>query len=267
MTLFTCPVCGKRLTKEERLYRCESGHSFDRAKSGYVNLLTPDKMNSSTPGDSKEMVLSRRDFLLGGHYAPLKKALCETAVKYSPPSPIYLDAGCGTGYYMKSVAEVIKADVALGVDISKNAVNVTAKYFSSETAVASVYSLPLEDETVDVITNVFSPMADREYLRVLKKGGHLLYVVPAPEHLFSLKTLLYEKPYLNSEESVYYEGLKEVEKISVSFDLTLTSPEEILSLFRMTPYFWRTPEGAEDKIRRTPVLNDKASFYILVFEK
>lgn len=267
MTLFTCPVCGERLTKEERLYRCEKGHSFDRAKSGYVNLLTPDKMNSTTPGDSKEMVISRRDFLLGGHYAPLKEALCDVAKRYAPPSPVYLDAGCGTGYYMKSVAEEIKAKVKLGVDISKNAVNVTAKYFPCEAAVASVYSLPLADESVDLITNVFSPMANKEYLRVLKKGGRLLYVVPAPEHLIALKTLLYEKPYLNSDESVLYEGMREVEKISVSFDLDLTSPEEILSLFRMTPYFWRTPEGAEDKIRRTPVLHDKASFYILVFEK
>ncbi len=267
MTLFTCPVCGEILTKEERLYRCQKGHSFDRAKSGYVNLLTPDKMNSSTPGDSKDMVTSRRDFLLGGHYEPLKKALSETAKKYAPPSPVYLDAGCGTGYYMKSVAEEIKAESSLGVDISKNAVNVTAKYFPCEAAAASVYSLPLKNESVDIITNVFSPMADKEYKRVLKKGGHLLYVVPAPEHLFSLKTLLYEKPYLNTEADISYEGFEEVEKIGVCFDLVLTSPEEILSLFRMTPYFWRTPEGAEDKIRSSKVLHDKASFYILVFKK
>ncbi|MBQ5747043.1 MAG: methyltransferase domain-containing protein [Clostridia bacterium] len=267
MTLFTCPVCGEMLTKEDRLYRCPAGHSFDRAKSGYVNLLTPDKMNSSNPGDSKEMVLSRRDFLLGGHYEPLKKALSETAKKYAPPSPVYLDAGCGTGYYMKGVAEETEAMCALGVDISKNAVNVTAKYFPCETAVASVYSLPLCDESVDIITNVFSPMADKEYLRVLKKGGYLLYVVPAPEHLFSLKTLLYEKPYLNTEEDIFYEGFEAVERIGISFDLNLTSPEEILSLFRMTPYFWRTPEGAEDKIRIAKTLQDKASFYILVFKK
>lgn len=267
MTPFICPVCKGEFTKEEKVYRCENSHSFDRAKSGYVNLLTPDKMNSNTPGDSKEMVASRRDFLLRGHYAPLKNALCDAAKKYSPDTRFYLDAGCGTGYYMKSVAEAIKAKEAIGVDISKNAVNVTSKYLDCETAVASVYSLPLKSDSIDLITCVFSPMANKEYLRVLKKGGRLLYVVPAPEHLFCLKSLLYEKPYLNSEEDVLYEGLTALEKIKVDFNFTLSSPEEILSLFRMTPYFWRTPEGAEEKIRSTPVLCDKASFYILVFEK
>ena len=37
---FICPVCKKPLVKNEKSYICESGHNFDIAKSGYVNLLT-----------------------------------------------------------------------------------------------------------------------------------------------------------------------------------------------------------------------------------
>ena len=45
-SIFSCPVCGKELKFDERSYKCESGHCFDRSKSGYVNLLTSDKMHS-----------------------------------------------------------------------------------------------------------------------------------------------------------------------------------------------------------------------------
>ena len=36
-----CPVCGGRLAREKTVWRCESRHSFDVARSGYVNLLPP----------------------------------------------------------------------------------------------------------------------------------------------------------------------------------------------------------------------------------
>lgn len=36
-----CPVCGKALRPDAGSYRCENRHCFDRAKSGYVNLLPP----------------------------------------------------------------------------------------------------------------------------------------------------------------------------------------------------------------------------------
>lgn len=269
MSVFVCPICKGELKKENGAYKCVNAHSFDIAKSGYVNLLTNDKMNSKVPGDSKEMVVSRRDFLLKGYYEPLKKELAKVARNFvSGESPVYFDAGCGTAYYTKEVAESFSSPEVSGVDISKSAVNISAKYLKgAEFAVASVYDLPLKDESVDLITNVFSPMADREYLRILKKGGHLLYVVPAPDHLFNLKTLLYDTPYLNTEEETSYEGLKEAKKIKVEFKLNIESSNDILSLFTMTPYFWRTPKGAQEKILSTPSLTDTASFYILVFEK
>ena len=34
-----CPVCGKRLQRGEKEYRCENRHSFDIARQGHVNLL------------------------------------------------------------------------------------------------------------------------------------------------------------------------------------------------------------------------------------
>ena len=38
-SLFCCPVCGAPLEREERVYRCPGGHSYDIAKEGYTYLL------------------------------------------------------------------------------------------------------------------------------------------------------------------------------------------------------------------------------------
>lgn len=268
MSAFICPVCKAPLIREDRLYRCENAHCFDRAKSGYINLLTCDKMNSKNPGDPKEMVVSRKLFLDKGYYEPLRCAVAEIAKKLAPSSPVYLDSGCGTGYYTKGIADALDNPDIFGIDISKHAVNLSAKNEKrGQFAVASVYDLPFSDDSFDIITNIFSPMADKEFSRVLKKGGHLIYVVPATSHLLGLKTLIYESPYLNKEEDISYNGLKEADKIKVDFDLTLKSSEDILSLFAMTPYFWRSPKGAEEKIKNTSELKDRAEFYVLIFEK
>ena len=58
--LFCCPLCGAPLAREDHAVRCPRGHSFDRARQGYVHLLPPSQMHAKVPGDSKEMVDSRR---------------------------------------------------------------------------------------------------------------------------------------------------------------------------------------------------------------
>ena len=37
--LFTCPLCGAPLKEEANRWICPKGHSYDKARSGYVNLL------------------------------------------------------------------------------------------------------------------------------------------------------------------------------------------------------------------------------------
>lgn len=268
MTGYLCPICRKGLEKNGNSYACESRHTFDLAKSGYVNLLPASKMNSKTPGDSKEMVLARRGFLDKGYYEGLRDALAQKAGELSPQSPVYFDAGCGTGYYTSAVISALKDPVCLGVDISKFATDVTAKREKRGLfAVASVYDLPLDDGSVDIITNVFSPMAEDEYRRILKKGGYLLYVVPGPRHLYSLKELLYDTPYENEVSYPYYDGFEEIERTECVFDVRLENAVDTERLFAMTPYFWRTPAGALEKIRALDGLDTVAQFYICVLRR
>lgn len=263
---YICPVCREALVKDGNRCVCANGHSFDLAKSGYVNLLTASKKHSKNPGDGKEMVVARREFLDKGYYAPLCEAVALKARELG--GEVYFDAGCGTGYYTSAVTSALLPSVCMGVDLSKFAVETTAKrekrgFF----AVASVYDLPIASESVDIITNIFSPMADSEYRRILKKGGHMIYVVPGPRHLFSLKELLYEHPYENEVSHPDYDGLVEVERTECSFTMTPDSNEDVESLFAMTPYFWRSPADALEKIRTMRLRSIDTEFYITVLKK
>ena len=72
VALLACPVCGNRLAvaPDGSALRCGAGHSFDRARQGYVPLLPPGHRAPS--GDSAEMVADRVAFLDAGHYAGVR---------------------------------------------------------------------------------------------------------------------------------------------------------------------------------------------------
>ena len=80
--MLLCPLCAQALKQQERAYVCPNGNSFDVARQGYVNLLPVQQKRSLQPGDTKEQVLSRRAFLDGGFYAPIRDALCDMAKSY-----------------------------------------------------------------------------------------------------------------------------------------------------------------------------------------
>ncbi len=108
--LLACPVCGRGFTLRPPALRCASGHSFDIARQGYVNLLP----GGARPGtaDTAEMVAARQAFLAAGHYAPLAGAIAGLAAATVPagPRPCVLDAGSGPGYYLAAVLDRLAAE-------------------------------------------------------------------------------------------------------------------------------------------------------------
>ena len=270
LSIFACPLCGEKLAIDEQVYRCTSGHCFDKAKEGYVNLLPANRQHASAPGDDKDMVKARPAFLDSGRYTPLKEALCALAAKYAGERTALLDAGCGEGYYTEGLSRVIaeKGGRTGGADLSKAAVKKAAKRCrEAEIAVASVYHLPLADGSVDMVTDCFSPLAKEEYRRVLKDGGHFLYVVPGARHLWEMKEVLYEQPYENEVREEAYEGFRLQETVPLSFGIHLEKTEEIMALFRMTPYAWKTPKEGVERLAEQKELGLTAEFRILVYER
>src|SRR6202000_330128 len=66
-----CPVCGAALSLAGGAVRCVTGHSFDLARQGYVNLLAGTRSAKAGSADTAEMVADRAAFLAAGPYEPL----------------------------------------------------------------------------------------------------------------------------------------------------------------------------------------------------
>ncbi len=272
MSLFRCPLCAAPLEREAGTYRCGGGHSFDLAREGYVHLLPPNQKHSALPGDDREMVLARRDFLSKGYYQPLLNTFCSQISALSSDAPVLLDAGCGEGYYAAGIYQALlaagKCPRMAGTDISKFALRTAARRErKAEFAVASSYHLPLADGSVDVLLNCFSPLALEEFRRVLKPGGRFLYAVPGAKHLWEMKEILYDNPYPNEEKETPYEGFAYREIVPVDGSVRLDCRADIQNLFRMTPYFWKTPWAGAERLCALETLAVRTSFRVHVFEK
>ena len=271
-SLFRCPVCGSPLTREGRAYRCPAGHSYDIAKEGYTYLLPPNQKHSAAPGDDKGMAAARRDFLSKGYYTPLLNTICTEILTHSGDSPVLLDTGCGEGWYTTGVYRALlaagKAPRMAGTDISKFILRYAAKREKQvEFAVASSYHLPVADEAVDILLNCFSPLALEEFRRVLKPGGAFLYVVPAADHLWELKQVLYENPYPNEEKETPYEGFTYEAIVPVDGRIHLESQADIHALFQMTPYYWKTPKAGAGRLAALDTLDCRIAFRVHIFRK
>lgn len=267
--MFICPVCKSKLNIQGKSYLCENNHSFDIAKQGYVNLLPVNKKHSDNPGDSKDMVLSRRAFLENGYYDCFTDKLCEIVKSIFADSQkiTIADCGCGEGYYDGKL-ENLNCDFNLyGFDISKEAVRyASGKYKNYKYAVGSCFNMPLRNDSFDLALNIFAPMVESEMARILKKGGYMIYAVPGKRHLMGLKELLYENTYENEEKHTEYEGFEFVDRVTVEKEITVDG-EMGVNLFKMTPYYFKTELGAEEKIIKNNGFTTEIHFGFLVYRK
>src|SRR6202795_3363156 len=126
--MLLCPVRDCHMTLERAAPRvhCPRGHSFDVARSGYINLLQPQERRSKQPGDTAAAVASRRRLHDRGVTEPLLHAIAEIVA--ASPGDVVLDAGCGDGFYLGSLASQTGCD-AHGVDISIPAVDAAARRY------------------------------------------------------------------------------------------------------------------------------------------
>ena len=270
-----CPLCGGALQGENDL-KCEKGHCFDRAREGYWHLLPVQSMRTKAPGDRKEMVAARRAFLNAGYYGIFGQALGELCLTHGVPAakdaPLHLlDAGCGEGWYDRCIAQQFAAAEKplqlAGFDIAKPAVRLASKALpAAQYAVASSFSQPVRTGWADVLLNCFSPFAQEEFSRVLRPGGHMIYVVPGAEHLYQMKAVLYEKPYKNPVQQVEYPGFRAIDEREVQGTITVPAAQ-LEALFAMTPYYWKTPRDGAARLAALPQLTTTIAFRFLVFEK
>ncbi len=259
-----CPLCGEQLNREAGSFVCSRGHRFDVARQGYVNLLTVDKKHSLHPGDTREQVLSRREFLEGGFYAPIVEALLEAARPLSLSGEL-LDVGCGEGYYASRLSQVLGMNLT-GLDISKEAVRCAAgKYKNALWLCATAAHIPVADESVTLLTSLFALTLPEEFRRVLKPGGYYFQVLAAQDHLLGLKSIIYDHLDLKEKDSMpELPGFQRVKSIPIRFTFTVEG-QQVKNLFSMTPHVFRVSKAGAERLERTEGLTDTASCILNVF--
>ena len=253
-----CPICGETLTKVEKSYRCENRHSFDIARQGHVNLLPVQNKRSLNPGDTAQQVVSRREFLDGGFYAPIADALCALAQDHGCTGPI-LDVGCGEGYYSARLAVALGCDL-VGLDISKEAVRcAAARHKGPLWLCASAAHLPVPDESVGLVTSLFALTVPEEFSRVLRPGGAFIQVLAAEDHLLNLKSIIYPELTHKEKQTVpQVPGFRLIKSQPVRFSFTVEGMQ-VQNLLSMTPHVYRIGKAGADRLRQTQTLTDTAS--------
>jgi 23S rRNA (guanine745-N1)-methyltransferase len=267
--LYVCPVCGGSLQLHQsgKTYTCQNQHSFDLAKEGYLNLLPVQHKHSKEPGDSKQMMTARREFLEAGFYEPMAKtvAMMINANRTVGQNMRLLDLGCGEGYYSRKIASYCNhhEQIALhGIDIAKFAIAAAAKKQpNARFIVASSNRLPYPDQYFDFVLRVFAPSDDDELKRVLKSSGHLLTVTPGPRHLWQLKEFIYAEVKEHASESLVPQGFERLTAQRISYKIT-PNPQQRMALLQMTPFAWRANESVQQSLSSVSELEIETDFIL-----
>ena len=254
----------------ENQFLCGKNHTFDKSKFNYVNLLLATDKRTKIPGDNKLMVNARHNFLNKDYYKPLSDKLNEVIEKSIHNNSVILDAGCGEGYYTNNLYTYLEEknikNKIYGFDISKFATEKAAKRNNNIMwSVASAFNMPLLANSFDCVINVFSPYAEEEYLRVLKNKGKLFLAIPNENHLLGLKKAIYDDVFLNNVKSFEMDKFDFINSYNVDYTIKLNNNQDILDLFSMTPYFYKTSKADLDKLNLLESLETEISFIILEY--
>lgn len=267
--LLRCPIDGNMLTRNDTSWCCDRGHSFDRAREGYVHLLPVQNKRSKNPGDSKEMVAARRRFLSAGHYAPIAQALVQMIAFRTQGSLSCLDAGCGEGYYLRELQNMAIDVSIIGLDISKWAVQSASKLDKKSTwVVGSNANLPVVSATIDLVLCLFGFPMYTEFARVLKPGGLLVQIDTGEQHLRELREVIYPslKP---TRERAPPLGDKFclIEERALNFKINLESNDAIADLLTMTPHLYRANQEGKKKAAALHNISLSADVHIKCFQR
>jgi len=229
-----CPVrtCHLALARDGRRMVCAGGHSFDVARSGYVNLLQPQDTRSRQPGDTAAAVAGRRRLHDSGATAPLLEAIA--SVLDLSAADALLDAGCGEGFYPGALAER-SGCAACGVDISVAAIEAAARrYPACEWIVANADRfVPYVEGSFTAVQSITARMNAAEFRRVLRADGRLLVALPGPEDLIELRGEGRDRVARTVESFAADFHLVEQRRVTTSAELSAQLVQDVLhSIYR-----------------------------------
>ena len=275
-SVLACPVCDAELTIGATAATCPNTHAFDRARSGYLNLLLSNKKQSAEPGDSPAMMISRRAFLQGGFYDQMAAA-ANTAVAEilsSRNDPHVADLGCGEGFFTARLKNTLAAlmtpaPTCYGVDISRPGIKMaTSRDREVRWIVASLHRSPFRSQSLDVVQSVFAPIDAADVRRVVRDDGAFVTVTPGPDHLDALRIIIYTSVKPHPQTPALMEGdtlFEQTASTRVRYPIVVDSPAQIKNLLAMTPYYWHINRTVKAYIEGLSRLELTVDAYVQVF--
>jgi 23S rRNA (guanine745-N1)-methyltransferase len=190
-TCLACTVrgCGRPLGPAGRALACAAGHTFDRARSGYVNLLQPQDRRSLAAGDPKPIVDARARLIAGGAGRPLFARVIERAGTCGiGRGAAVVDLGSGSGDFLGLLVSQYAAE-GVGIDISTAAAEHAARRFPHVAWIVANADrrLPLLDGSVQLVVSLHGRRNPPECARALARSGALMLAVPGPDDLIELR--------------------------------------------------------------------------------
>jgi 23S rRNA (guanine745-N1)-methyltransferase len=179
--VLACPHCGTALAIGPDAAACSDGHSFDRSRQGYLNLLGgPQPANA----DNAEMLAARGRVLDSGLFDRVLQLVGTHA-----RGPRVVEVGSGTAHYLAAALGDDPERRGVAVDISVAAGRIASRRDERIAAVVADAwrGLPLLDDSVDTVLSVFAPRNPAEFARVLAPSGRVLVLAPESGHLARLR--------------------------------------------------------------------------------
>lgn len=248
-TAFACPICQEALDLVQQSLVCTNRHSFDLAKFGYVNLAPQVKASKDY---DKENFQNRQLVLEDGFYDHILTSLSECLSPLDHPANI-LDIGCGEGYYSRNLQERYPDHSFYAFDLSKESIQLAAKSdqeWKVKWFVGDLARLPLLDQSMDLLLDIFSPANYQEFKRVLAPDGRLIKVIPTATHLQEIrqkvKDHLDQVDYSNEQIIQHFSDHFTIENTihcQERFELTPALREALLS---MTPLLFHVDPAQID---------------------
>ncbi|MFS5828552.1 methyltransferase domain-containing protein [Streptococcus agalactiae] len=245
---FACPKCQNPLIKESNSLKCSGNHCFDLSKFGYVNLLGGKKVDEHYDKKSFE---NRQLVLENGYYNHILEAISKVLENNSQFHSV-LDIGCGEGFYSRQLVNKHEKTF-LAFDISKDSIQLAAKSDQSRLVkwfVSDLANLPIQDSSIDIILDIFSPANYKEFRRVLSDDGILVKVVPVAEHVQELREkasqYLKQKDYSNQKILDHFRENFEIiseQKVVQSYNC---SQQERQAFIDMTPLLFSVDKTTID---------------------
>lgn len=261
--MLICPICKEELSKQVKQLKCDNNHSFDIAKQGYTNLLV--RQSSKIKGDSKEMLQAREYIQNKGFYQELSDAIIDSISPYKKEA--LLDIGCGIGYYTSNIEKTYNNQI-IGIDIAKDALKIASRTNKEITyIVASNSELPVKDQSIDMVVNIFSPIYEEEAVRVLKNDGVIVVVSPNENHLIEMKEVIYDSIIKKDEHRnlLHHSSITLLESKDIEYIKTVQK-EELEKLFLMTPHYWTSSIKGKERLAQISSIDLTFDFNISIYK-